>query len=41
MGKRLAAAIPGCRAEFLPDEGHFSLPVRRMDQILRTLAAHG
>ncbi len=38
MGKRLAAAIPGCRASFYPDEGHFSLPVRRMDEILSVLA---
>lgn len=37
MGRRLAAAIPGCRARFYPDEGHFSLPVRRMDEILSTL----
>ena len=37
MGKRLAAAIPGCRAKFYPEEGHFSLPVRRMDEILAAL----
>ncbi len=37
MGKRLAAAIPGCRARFYADEGHFSLPVRRMDEILSAL----
>lgn len=37
MGKRLAAAIPGCRARFYPDEGHFSLPVRRMEEILAAL----
>jgi pimeloyl-ACP methyl ester carboxylesterase len=37
MGRRLAAAVPGCRATFLPDEGHFSLPVRRMDEILSVL----
>lgn len=37
MGRRLAAAIPGCRARFYPDEGHFSLPVRRMDEILFAL----
>jgi pimeloyl-ACP methyl ester carboxylesterase len=39
MGKRLAAALPGCRARFYPDEGHFSLPVRRMEEILGALAA--
>jgi len=37
MGKRLAAAIPGCRARYYPDEGHFSLPVRKMDEILAAL----
>ncbi len=37
MGKRLAAAIPECRARFYPDEGHFSLPVRRMEEILAAL----
>jgi pimeloyl-ACP methyl ester carboxylesterase len=37
MGRRLAAAIPGCRAEYYADEGHFSLPVRRMDEILAAL----
>lgn len=37
MGKRLAATIPGCRARYYADEGHFSLPVRRMDEILAAL----
>jgi pimeloyl-ACP methyl ester carboxylesterase len=37
MGKRLAAEIPGCRARFYADEGHFSLPVRRMHEILSAL----
>jgi pimeloyl-ACP methyl ester carboxylesterase len=37
MGKRLAAEIPGCRARFYPGEGHFSLPVRRLDEILAAL----
>lgn len=37
MGKRLAAEIPGCRARFYADEGHFSLPVRRLDEILSAL----
>jgi pimeloyl-ACP methyl ester carboxylesterase len=37
MGKRLAAAIPGCRARLYADEGHFSLPVRRMDEIFAAL----
>lgn len=37
MGRRLAAAIPGCRARYYADEGHFSLPVRRMDEVLTAL----
>jgi pimeloyl-ACP methyl ester carboxylesterase len=39
MGRRLAAALPDCRAEFYPDEGHYSLPVRRIGEILAVLAA--
>jgi pimeloyl-ACP methyl ester carboxylesterase len=41
MGHRLAATIPGCRARFLPDEGHFSLPVLRLREILEDLLAAG
>ena len=41
MGRRLAAALPGCRARFYAEEGHFSLPVRRIEEILATLAARG
>lgn len=37
MGKRLAATIPGCRARYYADEGHFSLPVRRMEEMLAAL----
>ena len=39
MGRRLAAALPDCSARFYPDEGHFSLPVRKLEEILATLAA--
>jgi pimeloyl-ACP methyl ester carboxylesterase len=39
MGRWVAQAIPGCRANFLPDDGHFSLPVNRIGEILRVLAA--
>ena len=39
MARRLSQAA-GCRAEFLPDEGHFSLPIRRMADILHVLAQH-
>jgi pimeloyl-ACP methyl ester carboxylesterase len=34
IGRWLAEAIPGCRAEFLPDEGHISLIVNRAEAIL-------
>lgn len=40
VGRRLAQAIPECRAEFYPEEGHYSLPVRYMRQILERLIAH-
>ena len=38
MGRWLARSVPGCRATFLPEDGHFSLPVNHIDEILRTLA---
>jgi len=38
-GRRLAAALPGCRALFLPGEGHYSLPLGQTDPILKDLAA--
>lgn len=41
LGRHLAAAIPGCRSRFHPQEGHFSLPIRRMEEILATLADRG
>ncbi len=34
IGRRMAALIPGCESRFLPGEGHYSLPVRRMDEVL-------
>jgi pimeloyl-ACP methyl ester carboxylesterase len=37
--RRLAAAIPGSRATFYPDEAHFSLVVNRAAEILPVLAA--
>ena len=40
MTRRLAALIPGCGATFLADEGHFSLPVRHAERVLRTLLQH-
>lgn len=39
MANRLAAALPVCRARIYPEEGHFSLPVRRMEEVLAALIA--
>lgn len=38
VGIRLSEEIPNCLSVFPPDEGHFSLPVGRMREILSTLA---
>jgi pimeloyl-ACP methyl ester carboxylesterase len=35
MGHYLAQRIPGCQAVFYPEDGHFSLPFTRMEEILR------
>jgi pimeloyl-ACP methyl ester carboxylesterase len=37
MGQWLARSVPGCRASFFPEDGHFSLPVRHIDGILAAL----
>ncbi len=37
MGRYQAATIPNCQAHFYPRDGHFSLPVNRMEEILGTL----
>jgi pimeloyl-ACP methyl ester carboxylesterase len=34
MGSWIAASVPGCRAVFVPDEGHISLVVNRVELIL-------
>ncbi|MCA1764780.1 MAG: alpha/beta hydrolase [Desulfobulbaceae bacterium] len=34
MGEAQAAALPNCRRRYYPEEGHFSLPVRHMEEIL-------
>jgi pimeloyl-ACP methyl ester carboxylesterase len=39
LGRHLAAAIPHCQTRFFADEGHFSLPVKHMEEILQTLVA--
>jgi pimeloyl-ACP methyl ester carboxylesterase len=38
MGRHQAAQIPRCRAQFFPLEGHFSMLVNRMEEILRAVA---
>lgn len=37
MGRRHAKQIPHCTAEFLPHDGHFSLPLNHMERILTKL----
>lgn len=37
MARRLAAALPACNARFLPDEGHLSLVVRHIGDVLAEL----
>jgi pimeloyl-ACP methyl ester carboxylesterase len=39
MGRYQARAIPNCRAVFPPGEGHFSLAINRMEEILDDLLA--
>ncbi|MFO7607137.1 MAG: alpha/beta hydrolase [Desulfurivibrionaceae bacterium] len=34
MGEAQAAALSNCRRRYYPEEGHFSLPVRHMEEIL-------
>lgn len=34
MGRNYVLQIPNCRGHYLPQEGHFSLPVRHMNEIL-------
>lgn len=37
MGRFLAGSIPRCRPLFFPDEGHYSLPIDHMEEILGAL----
>ena len=39
MGRFYAHSIPRCEATFYPDEGHFSLPFNRMEEIFDTVCA--
>jgi pimeloyl-ACP methyl ester carboxylesterase len=38
MGRYLTGKIPGCQSRFPEKEGHFSLPIDHMDEILSMLA---
>jgi pimeloyl-ACP methyl ester carboxylesterase len=38
MGRYLAQAIPNCQAKFYPEDGHFSIVVNHLPEILTTLA---
>lgn len=37
MGRHLAKTLPSCWARFYPEEGHVSLPVKHLQEILSTL----
>jgi hypothetical protein len=41
LGEDLARILPDCRSRLLDGEGHFSLPLSRMEEILRTLIGDG
>lgn len=40
MAQAMVQALPHCRAQFLPNEGHISLAVNHITTILRTLGEH-
>ncbi len=39
IGRAVAAALPHCEAHFLPEEGHNSIALRRLPEILRALVS--
>ncbi|MBI4570960.1 MAG: alpha/beta hydrolase [Chloroflexi bacterium] len=41
MGRYQAGAIPNCRATFYAGEGHYSLPVNHLEEILGALVGRG
>jgi pimeloyl-ACP methyl ester carboxylesterase len=41
MGRAYAARLPRCRAKFYPGEGHFSLPVQVVDEVLLAMKDAG
>lgn len=38
MGHYLSHSLPNCQARFYPDEGHYSLPINHMSEILRDIS---
>jgi pimeloyl-ACP methyl ester carboxylesterase len=41
LSQALAARLPNCEARFLDAEGHYSLPIRRVREILEDLRTAG
>ncbi len=39
IGRAVATAIPGCEAHIFPEEGHISVALRRLPEILRALVS--
>ena len=39
IGRAVAAAIPHCEAQFISEEGHISVALRRLPEILRALVS--
>jgi hypothetical protein len=37
MSRRLAELVPACKASFFDDEGHYSLPITKRYEIVRSL----
>jgi len=37
MGQKMCELIPNCKGKFFPDEGHFSVGLNHIEEILETL----
>ena len=37
LAEEIANRLPNCKAQFIPNEGHYSLPIRHMHEILQDL----
>jgi pimeloyl-ACP methyl ester carboxylesterase len=37
LAEEISKRLPNCKARFIPDEGHYSLPIRHMREILEDL----